>query len=198
MPNTRNQKNHFVGSKRTRFEIYEFSDRSALQAAKPEIAESEQLMSKKITDVLISADAFLLCFSISSRLSLFTAVTYWVPSLTATSPSTPIVLVGCKSDMRSQGSISSQKALAMSKHCGAVMYVETSAKISDKSAASAFEVAAFSTQRQFSRESSVISTPTMSCSSSKPRSKLFNRRDRSEPHLRGSTPLHHEPLSPKQ
>jgi GTPase SAR1 family protein len=90
--------------------------------------------------------------------SLSNAVSYWVPSLSASSPSTPIVLVGCKSDMRNvhssahaskssqhlpaQGSISSQKALAMSKHCGAVMYAETSAKTSERSSASAFEVAA--------------------------------------------------------
>jgi GTPase SAR1 family protein len=183
LPKVQTEKIHFVGRRRTKFEIVELNDLTALKEnlTQNDFQESDLLIQN------IKSDAILLCFSISSLSSLSNAVTYWVPSLTASSPSTPLVLVGCKSDMRSQGSISSQQALAMSRHCGAVMYVETSAKISDKSAASAFEVAALSAQRQYSRQSSVISTTSMSCSSSKPRSRLFNRRDHSEPRLRGST-----------
>ena len=137
-------------------------------------------------DNVISADVFLLCFSIASRSSLFNAVTYWVPILTKTS--TSIVLVGCKSDMRSVHSIahtniSFEQALSMSNQSGAVMYVETSAKLSDGSVASAFEVAALSCLGQFSRQSSVMSTSSLI---SKPYSKQRNRRDSSEPRTRGS------------
>eukprot|EP00090_Calanus_glacialis_P034708 TRINITY_DN5858_c0_g1_i8.p1 TRINITY_DN5858_c0_g1~~TRINITY_DN5858_c0_g1_i8.p1 ORF type:complete len:244 (-),score=51.48 TRINITY_DN5858_c0_g1_i8:104-736(-) len=75
----------------------------------------------------------------------------------------------------------------MSKQSGAVMYVETSAKTSDRSTASAFEVAALSCQGAFSRQSSVISTsPMTSSSNTKTRPSLLNRRDRSEPRVRGS------------
>ena len=64
-----------------------------------------------------------------------------------TSPSDPIVLVGCKSGVRTVHSqahacVDSQQALAISKQCGALMYVETSAKLSNRSTNSAFEVAA--------------------------------------------------------
>merc|ERR1719483_1816865 len=80
-----------------------------------------------------------------------------------------------------QATISSDQALAMAKQCGAVMYVETSAKTSDRSTASAFEVAGLSSMGQFSGRSTVIS------STIKPSSQIFKRRDRSEPRLRGPT-----------
>ena len=163
LPNIRTEKIHFVGSRRTKFKIVELNDLKALRENLPinefSDKESDHLRTKVNSDNFPSADAILLCFSLSSLSSLSNAVTYWVPSLTASSPSTPLVLVGCKSDMRNVHSpehacVSSQQALAMSKHCGAVMYVETSAKTSDKSSASAFEVAALSAQRQISRQSS--------------------------------------------
>ena len=188
LPNVKNQKIHYVGSRRTKFEISEFSDLNALRVNKCTLQDdkNDHQTSNIKSDNLISADAFLLCFSITSRSSLFNAVTYWVPALTTTSPSTPIVLVGCKSDMRSVHSqahtnISSEQALAMSKQCGAVMYVETSAKLSDRSTASAFEVAALSCQGQFSRQSSMISTTSFISLATKTHSKFVNRRDNSEP-----------------
>ena len=103
LPNVQNQKIHFIGSRRTKFGIFEFSDHSTFsdnmfkhKGAKKSDPQTPMTQS----DTCISADAFLLCFSISSRSSLFNAMKYWVPTLTTTSPSTPIVLVGCKSDMR--------------------------------------------------------------------------------------------------
>ena len=190
-PNVKNQKIHFVGSKRTKFDISEFSDLNALRASVIKCGndnKNDHKNSVNKCDNVISGDVFLLCFSIASRSSLFNAVTYWVPILTKSSPSSSIVLVGCKSDMRSVHStahtnISFEQALSMSNQSGAVMYVETSAKLSDGSAASAFEVAALSCLGQFSRQSSVMSTSSLT---SKPHSKQRNRRDSSEPRSRGS------------
>ena len=132
LPNVQTQKIHKVGSRITKFEIVEFNDLIALRRNLPinkfSDKESDHLVTKVKSDNLPTAYAILLCFSISSRSSLSNAVTNWVPSLIALSPSTPLVLVGCKTDMRNVHSpahtiISSKKALAMSKHCGAVMYV---------------------------------------------------------------------------
>ena len=46
------------------------------------------------------ADVFLLCYKISDPSSLFSAINHWVPDLRQQAPSTPIVLVGCQSDLR--------------------------------------------------------------------------------------------------
>jgi len=108
------------------------------------------------------ADVFLLCYKISDPSSLFSAINHWVPELSCHAPATPIVLVGCQSDLRTdrtvlqglanQGKapVSSQQALAFSQQIEAVMYVETSAKASGRGVASAMEVAALTSLGQFS------------------------------------------------
>jgi len=169
LPNIRNQKIHFVGNRRTKFEICEFSDTS-------EFANNRCY--QKIGDI----DAVLLCFSLSSPASLSTALDTWVPTLASMSPSTPLVLVGCKSDTRL---VSYDQALTASHQCEAVMYVETSAKTSHRSAMSPFEVGALSCLGQFSRTSSLIST-TSTRTPVKQKSRHHYRRDSSEPRLRGS------------
>ena len=65
---------------------------------------------------LLTCDVFLLCFSISSPASLYSAVDHWLPLLQALAPTTPAVLVGCKADLRSSARLqviawSSQSAL---------------------------------------------------------------------------------------
>jgi hypothetical protein len=96
-----------------------------------------------------------------------------------------------ESDMRtvhSQGhaNISYEKALTMSQQCKAAMYVETSAKISDRSTTAAFEAAASLCLAQLSNQSVSTSSKPMISTSTKSRSKLFNQRDSSEPRVRGS------------
>jgi len=98
------------------------------------------------------ADVFLLCYKISEPSSLFNALNHWCPELRSVSPNTPIILVGCQSDLRTdrevlrglakqgRAPISSQQALTFSQQINAQMYVETSAKIA-KTAISAFEAA---------------------------------------------------------
>lgn len=109
------------------------------------------------------ADVFLLCYSVADPGSLFTAINQWVPDLRLQAPATPIVLVGCQSDRRTGGgaAVTSSQALAVSQQiggrgrapagrlqiyravcAGAVMYVETSARVSRRGVASVMEVAA--------------------------------------------------------
>ena len=189
MPNVQDQKIHFVGSRRSNFGIFEFGDHSTFSANMYKSDKRSDLQTTMAqSDKCISADAFLLCFSISSRSSLFNAMKYWVPSLTATSPTTPIVLVGCKSDMRivhslAHACVSSQQALAMSKQSGAVMYVETSAKLSNRSTNSAFEVAALACLGHLTRKSSLSVTTSVFYSSAKD-DKPAKQRDISEPRSR--------------
>lgn len=100
------------------------------------------------------ADVFLLCYKISDPTTLFAALNFWCPEVRAVAPSTPIILVGCQSDMRrdrdslaslsKQGKapVSSDQALTFSQQIAALMYVETSVRSAGRTAQSAFEVAA--------------------------------------------------------
>jgi GTPase SAR1 family protein len=99
------------------------------------------------------ADVFMLCYKISDPASLFSALNFWCPEVRAVSPDAPIILVGCQSDLRGdrdvisglaksgRAPVSSDQALSFSRQISAVIYVETSAKTSTRSAISAFEVA---------------------------------------------------------
>ena len=97
------------------------------------------------------ADVFMLCYKISDPASLFAALNFWCPEVRSVSPDAPIILVGCQSDLRSdrdvisglaksgRAPVSSDQALSFSRQISAVIYVETSAKTSSRSAISAFE-----------------------------------------------------------
>ena len=105
------------------------------------------------------ADVFLLCYAVSDPASLFSAINHWVPELRHQSAATPIVLVGCGTDLRQdkavlaalaklgKSPVSSQQALAMSQQIDAV-YVETSVKTSGRGAATVMEVAALTSLGQ--------------------------------------------------
>jgi len=153
--------------------------------------------------VFREADVFLLCYKISDPSTLFSAINHWVPDLLVQAPSTPIVLVGCQSDLRTdrtvmaalakagKSPVSSQQALSMSQQIDAVMYVETSAKTSARGAASVMEVAALTSLGQFSPphsplpsqatpHSSLISRKHHTTSLSVSRSNYLSLRDRPE------------------
>lgn len=99
------------------------------------------------------ADVFLLCYKISDPSTLFSALNHWCPEIRATAPSTPIILVGCQSDLRNdrdvltalrkqgRAPVSADQALTFSQQIAALMYVETSSRSSTRAAISAFEVA---------------------------------------------------------
>ena len=141
------------------------------------------------------ADVFLLCYKISDPSSLFSAINHWVPDLRQQAPSTPIVLVGCQSDLRTdrtvmaalakvgKSPVSSQQALSMSQQIDAVMYVETSAKTSARGAASVMEVAALTSLGQFSPPQSTLQpqkhqTQTSLATSPLPPSPLISKKHR--------------------
>ena len=108
------------------------------------------------------ADVFLLCYKISDPSSLFSAINHWVPELRQHAPATPLLLVGCASDLRTdrmvqrnlakvgKSPVSPQQALAMSQQVDALMFMETSALASGRGVASVMEVAALASLGQFS------------------------------------------------
>eukprot|EP01006_Ploeotia_vitrea_P035113 TRINITY_DN65838_c3_g1_i1.p1 TRINITY_DN65838_c3_g1~~TRINITY_DN65838_c3_g1_i1.p1 ORF type:complete len:201 (+),score=100.56 TRINITY_DN65838_c3_g1_i1:159-761(+) len=83
-------------------------------------------------------DVFLVCFSVISKRSFHNIKSKWVPELRHYSPGVPIVLVGCKSDLRDDKDMQSQlqakgiscvepeDAVALATEIGAVKYIEVS------------------------------------------------------------------------
>ena len=136
-----------IGSRRVRYTIWDTSS-----SMEPNTTRSLAYR---------EADVFLLCYNISDPSSLFSAINHWVPDLRLQAPSTPIVLVGCQSDLRQSVTdvVSSPQALSMSQKIGAVMYVETSAKTSRRGVASVMEVAALTSLGQISPLASLVKTP---------------------------------------
>lgn len=56
--------------------------------------------SLKSSGIFREADVFLLCYRISDPGTLFTAINFWCPEIRCHAPTTPIILVGCQSDLR--------------------------------------------------------------------------------------------------
>ena len=54
----------------------------------------------KYAGIFREADVFLLCYRISDPASLFSAINFWCPEIRCYAPTTPIILVGCQSDLR--------------------------------------------------------------------------------------------------
>jgi small GTP-binding protein len=129
-----------VGSRRVKFTIYDTAGSRGSNTHR-EIAYRE-------------ADVLLLCYRISDPTTLFGALNHWVPELRAHAPATPILLVGCQTDLRAdratlaalakqdRSPVSAEQARSFSQQIGAVGYVETSAKTSAKGPESVFELAA--------------------------------------------------------
>ena len=100
------------------------------------------------------ADVFLLCYKISDISSLFSAINHWVPELRSFAPVTPIILVGCQTDLRGdrqtisslarqgRSPVSADQARSFSQQAGAVSSVETSAKLSNNGPEAIFQLAA--------------------------------------------------------
>ena len=100
------------------------------------------------------ADVFLLCYKISDPSTLFSAINHWVPELRLHAPATPVILVGCQTDLRKdratlnalakqgRSPVSADQARSFSQQAEAIGYVELSAKTSTKGPESVFELAA--------------------------------------------------------
>jgi len=88
-------------------------------------------------------DVFLVCFSVISNASFENVKTKWVPEIQHHAPGVPILLVGTKSDLRTdknttaqlsqrgQKVVEAQQASQMAKEVGAVKYLECSALTQD-------------------------------------------------------------------
>jgi hypothetical protein len=127
----------------------------------------------------------MLCYKVSEPNSLFAALNFWCPEIRSASPDTPIVLVGCQSDLRSnrdvisglansgRAPVSSDQALSFSQQMSAAVYVETSARSSSRSAISAFEVAGLASMGKFAAKPApsarVATTPSPEASLKKQR-----------------------------
>jgi len=159
-------KSGIVGYKTVHFTMQEISD----------ISQAE------VSPTLYESDVILLCFNISQPSTLRSIISHWVASLRLLAPSIPLLLIGCQSDLRNdrsvlaslakqgKSSVSTFQALSVSRQLGAVMYVETETRQSNRSAVTAFEVAALTCMGNFH-----IPTPT-----GKQRSRSVTPRDKPE------------------
>jgi small GTP-binding protein len=88
-------------------------------------------------------DVFLCCFSVASEASFSNVKFKWAPELQHHAPSTPIILVGTKSDLRNDATfaaelgirgksfVTAEEAHELAKSIGAAKYVECSALTQD-------------------------------------------------------------------
>lgn len=102
------------------------------------------------------ADLIVICFSVGDRESMENVVSRWIVEVREHCPKQPVILVGCKTDVRSdipkqeEGSkktsdaVNYDQGLKTAKHIGALVYSEISSKNSQRSVNDVIEVAALS------------------------------------------------------
>lgn len=102
------------------------------------------------------ADLVILCFSVADPDSMDHVVSKWFPEVREHCPTQPIMLVGCKTDLRNdlqcittlakqkQIMVSYDQGLKTAKHIGALVYSETTSKSSQRSVGDVIEIAALS------------------------------------------------------
>lgn len=102
------------------------------------------------------ADLIMVCFSVADPDSLEHAISRWSREVREHCPKQPMILVGCKTDLRSDPTtlaelakkrmspIMYEQALKSAKHIGALVYSEISSKDSQRSVNDVIEVAALS------------------------------------------------------
>ncbi|KAK3103123.1 hypothetical protein FSP39_016642 [Pinctada imbricata] len=102
------------------------------------------------------ADLVIICFSVGDPESMANTVSKWSSEVREHCPKQPIILVGCKTDLRTDkehvASLAKKKitpvtydqGLKTAKHIGALVYSETSSMTSHRSVSDVLEVAALS------------------------------------------------------
>ncbi|XP_054716229.1 rho-related GTP-binding protein RhoE-like [Uloborus diversus] len=102
------------------------------------------------------ARAFLLCFDVTSQVSLHNALKKWYPEI-RTHSEAPVVLCGCRSDLRNEvrHPVTYEQAVAVSRQIGATGYIETSAK-NEEGINDAFELCGLAVFGGKSRFSSLV------------------------------------------
>ncbi|XP_025094563.1 rho-related GTP-binding protein RhoE-like [Pomacea canaliculata] len=135
------------------------------------------------------ADLVILCFAIDSPDSMENVVSKWYPEVRENCPTQPIMLVGCKTDRRSEAKnlpagqrrptfVSYDQGLKTAKHIGALVYSETSAKTSQRSVNDVMEVAALSSAGTTNTAAAAGASPGCDGPSSFRRQRSFIRRKR--------------------
>lgn len=139
------------------------------------------------------ADLVIICFSIDNPESMENVVSKWHLEVREHCPTQPIMLVGCKADIRSEAKhlppgkprpalVSYDQGLKTAKHIGALVYSETSAKTSQRSVNDVMEVAALSsagtTNTPGAAGAAAAGTPTSESSNGFKRQRSFIRRKR--------------------
>ena len=76
-----------------------------------------------------NTDVFIVCFAVDSRDSYENVKHKWLPEIRHHCPETPLLIVGTKTDLRSQkkGCLTSVHGHALARDVGAIKYVECSA-----------------------------------------------------------------------
>ncbi|XP_071108825.1 rho-related GTP-binding protein RhoN-like [Haliotis cracherodii] len=102
------------------------------------------------------ADLIMVCFSVADPESMENVVSKWLPEVREHCPKQPLMLVGCKTDLRNEiktvppskdktpSIVSYDQGLKTAKHIGALVYSETASKTSQRSVNDVMEVAALS------------------------------------------------------
>ncbi|RUS74364.1 hypothetical protein EGW08_017873 [Elysia chlorotica] len=101
------------------------------------------------------ADLVIICFSIDQEASMQDVLTRWHPEVKEQCPNVPVMLVGCKSDRRQEikalppdkprpTCVTYDQGLKTAKNINALVYTETSSKLSQRSVNDVMEVAALS------------------------------------------------------
>mmetsp|Transcript_5488 Transcript_5488/g.8381 ORF Transcript_5488/g.8381 Transcript_5488/m.8381 type:complete len:201 (+) Transcript_5488:160-762(+) len=75
-----------------------------------------------------NTDVFLLCYAVDNKPSLTNIKDRWWKEIKQHCPDTPLLLVGTKTDLRGDDSVSIDDGKAMAEEIGAVAYLECSAK----------------------------------------------------------------------
>uniref|UniRef100_A0A6A7G0R5 Cell division control protein 42 homolog n=1 Tax=Hirondellea gigas TaxID=1518452 RepID=A0A6A7G0R5_9CRUS len=78
-----------------------------------------------------NTSVFIVCFSLDSRVSFDNIPRKWLPELKAHCPTTPILLVGTKKDVRDESVITTKDGMKLCRKHGLVQYIESSAKTGD-------------------------------------------------------------------
>mmetsp|Transcript_62467 Transcript_62467/g.99303 ORF Transcript_62467/g.99303 Transcript_62467/m.99303 type:complete len:188 (+) Transcript_62467:102-665(+) len=81
-------------------------------------------------------NVFLVCYSVISKDSYANVTEKWVPEISHHAPNVPMLLIGTKSDLRSDTSfksnlVSSEEGEKLAKEIGAIKYIECSALTQD-------------------------------------------------------------------
>nr|XP_042905351.1 rho-related GTP-binding protein RhoE-like [Parasteatoda tepidariorum] len=145
------------------------------------------------------ASVFLLCFTIASPETLDSIINKWYPEIQQHSQNIPIILCGCKSDLRNDAEtmcalakqkkvpVTAEQALGVSRQIHATTYVETSSRASTLSAREAFEISALAALGKLNKNHILRSATVSPLSTINTRGSRYKNKDVIKDDLRDRT-----------